>query len=189
MYKLIVASAVAAMSLSVSAVENAEVTSVPAANEIVTKDVGSFGIGYQGVMYDNATLNAMSFRWNPSRLGGQILLGQMYSEVSDSEAETTWFTLQGKVLYTLIQRSNSSFYIGGKLGFMIEDEKDDAGISLEDKDAWVLGALLGTEWRFSELPEIGFNFEVGYDLVNSDDNGTEEDMNGIVVSVGANYYF
>jgi hypothetical protein len=165
----------------------AMVVGVQAAEEVKTDDVGSLGVGYQGQFFDGIALNALSVRWNPAPLGGQVLIGRATSDNNNSPAESTLTTLQGKIFYTLIQRKQSQFYAGGKFGLLFGETTNNGGVKT-DNDGVVLGALVGTEWRFSELPEIGFNFEVGYDFSNQD-NSTDIDTTGIVVSLGAHYYF
>ena len=159
---------------------------VQAADDVKTEDPGSLGVGYQGQFFNGIAMNALSVRWNPAPLGGQILFGNATTDTSNSAAESSITTLQGKLFYSLIQRANSQFYAGGKLGFLF-GETTNAGGNKFDTNGFVLGALVGTEWRFTELPEIGFNFEVGYDLSNTD--VPDWDTTGVTVSLGAHYYF
>lgn len=172
---------------------------------------GKFGLGYQGVVVSESSssassgpgvMNAIAVRWAPQAVGGSLTFGQYSysSEDNDSpanESETSAWTLQGKVLWTLIDRPNSDFYIGGLLGFaMYEDEFTPGGSSsfTEEWASVIFGGLAGVEWRFTELPEIGFNFEVGYNIETST---YEEPVSyeidtifaGTSVTMGATYYF
>lgn len=165
----------------------AMVMGVQAAEEVKKTEPGQLGVGYQGLFFANGLMmNALSVRWSPEPLGGQVLVGRTTSKNNNNDNEASLLALQGKVFYTLIQRENSQFYAGGKFGLLF-GESTNAGGNKTDGDGWVLGALVGTEWRFSELPEIGFNFEVGYDLATTDD--PDVDLTGITVSLGAHYYF
>jgi hypothetical protein len=170
---------------------------------------GSFGLGYQGVsLGDGYLMNQIALRFAPQPVGGAIVIGQMASTdegsvngVKDEETDTSLLTLQGKVYWTLIERPNSDFYIGGLLGFgWYNEEYTPVGSPTEESDytSFVLGFLAGVEWRFTELPELGLNFELGYNLewMNEEDKVApgvtfEHDtvMAGTSVSLGATYYF
>ena len=172
---------------------------------------GSFGLGYQGVAFgDGFLMNQIALRWAPQPIGGALVIGHMASTdegsvngVKDEESDTSLLTLQGKFYYTLIDRPNSDFYIGGLLGLgWYNTEYKPVGGTTEEDDttSFVLGFLAGVEWRFTELPELGLNFELGYNLewVNDEEKNVfgsgdtwEHDtvMAGTSVSLGATYYF
>ncbi|MEE9368461.1 MAG: hypothetical protein V3V05_06310 [Pontiella sp.] len=83
--------------------------------------------------------------------------------------------MHGKFFYSFIERDNSSFYGGIKLGVETYEEKFN-GTKNADVTALVFGSLVGAEWFFSKLPELGCNFEVGYDISSyEDDVGTPKD--------------
>ena len=160
----------------------AMVIGVQAAEDVKTDEVGQLGVGYQGQFFsgaNNVGLNALSIRWSPEPIGGQLLIGRKTQEIGGADNSAT--TLEAKLFYSLIQRKQSQFYVGGKFGLLFGETLAGA-----DAEGTVFGALAGTEWRFSELPEIGFNFELGYDFASED---IVPDSTGIVVSLGAHYYF
>ena len=153
---------------------------------------GRFGIGYQGVLgqASSQALNAFSLRFAPKPFGGALILGEMLESTDDDDV--TAFTMQGKFFYSLIERQNSAFYIGGLLGITRYDGEF-SGFS-EESTSVLFGGLFGAEWNFSELPEIGFNFEAGYNFEADhfeDDGGADADtlFGGTYVSLGATYYF
>lgn len=151
-------------------------------------DVGQLGVGLRGIMFpDGGIMPAATIRWAPAPIGGEILIGQ-YSYSDDGGADVTMLSLAGKVLYSLIERENSVFYVGAELGM---DQYEDTPFT--DETAMHFGALMGSEWRHSELPELGFNFEVGYYFSSFEDDASspafEGDHSGIVVSLGTTYYF
>jgi len=167
---------------------------------------GQFGLGYQGVIIldhanESPIMNEIMLRFAPQPIGGAILIGQQ-SYIWENDPKT-WeetasvLTLQGKFYYRLIERKNSDFYIGGLLGFARYDAEWDPVVGPTDEEnynSFILGFLAGVEWRFNELPELGFNFELGYNLEWSnleDWGGDEEDamFAGTSVSMGATYYF
>ncbi len=170
--------------------------------------VGFFGIGYQGMNNSFGYHNGISIRFAPQPIGGAIVISQASSNGEDqmagSTAETTTsvFALQGKFMWSLIERKNSDFYIGGLvgLGYYQTETKNAATGNGEEEDAsFMLGFLAGTEFRFTELPEIGFNFEIGYNFEGRNDEnknaaGTttgdyDTAFGGTYVSFGVNYYF
>lgn len=169
---------------------------------------GNFGLGYQGVVVSDGhdqggpdLMNAIALRWAPKAVGGSITLGQYgySSEDNDSPANeqtTSALTLQGKVLWTLIDRPNSDFYVGGLLGLARYEQEFTPGGGSSFTEEWtavIFGGLAGVEWYFTELPEIGFNFEVGYNIETStfEEPGDEIDtiFAGTSVTMGATYYF
>ena len=169
---------------------------------------GNFGLGYQGIVVSDGhdqggpdVMNAIALRWAPKAVGGSITLGQYgySSEDNDSPAnewETSVWSLQGKVLWTLIDRPNSDFYVGGLLGVARYDFEATPGGGPAFTEEWtavIFGGLAGVEWHFTELPEIGFNFEVGYNIETStfEEPGDEIDtiFAGTSVTMGATYYF
>lgn len=167
---------------------------------------GAFGIGYQGAFMDQGyTMNQIALRFAPQPIGGALVIGQMSEFEEDDpktyEETTTAWTLQGKFFYSLIERQNSDFYIGGLFGFGYYDYEDKptsgGGTTYTDEEvSFILGFLAGVEWRFAELPELGFNFELGYNVefMNEESGSTtkrERDsvFAGTSVSLGATYYF
>jgi hypothetical protein len=99
--------------------------------------------------------------------------------------------LELKAMYAFIVRTNSRFYAGGKFGY----GRLDADIVGYDAkvDAYVPAVFVGAEWNFPQLPELGFNFEVGYSYAILEGNdvldGTDLDLSGINVGMGIKYYF
>lgn len=168
---------------------------------------GQLGLGYQGVVINSSdgpdVMNAIALRWAPQPIGGSVTIGQYAHSTEEDggpdEWNTTAWTLQGKVLWTLIDRPNSDFYIGGLLGFgYYEDEFKTSGFKETDEwTSFIFGVLAGVEWRFTEIPEIGFNFEVGYNFETEDYEYKEPGFKyeeetlfgGTTVSLGATYYF
>ena len=171
---------------------------------------GRLGIGYQGALYgEGYTMNQIALRFAPQPFGGALVIGQMGSSeeskqdgVKTSERDSSHLTVQGKFFWTLIDRPNSDFYVGALvgLGYSTYEYTPTGGgnVSEDTTTEFILGGLAGVEWRFTELPEIGFNFELGYNLAfendeekNSSYSDYEDDsvFGGTYVSLGATYYF
>jgi hypothetical protein len=153
------------------------------AEETTSSAPGPIGIGYQGAMIDGDFANQISLRYAPKPIGGALVFSQMTDDNRDGGDEVDLWTLEAKGFYSLIQRENSDFYVGGSLGYLNGDTNGG------DEDAWTFGALLGVEWYFNELPEVGFNFEVGYKAAMTEYEDDDNNALGTYVSVGAHYYF
>lgn len=154
---------------------------------------GKLGVGYQGVAYDgNYVMNQISLRMAPQPIGGALVIGQMSRDDKDGGSDWQDWLVQAKGFYTLVDRANSDFYIGGSLGWQYSKYSWSSG---EDEyTTWLVGALAGVEWNFTEIPEIGFNFEFGYNVAfeesdYSSSSDEESIMKGTYVSLGAHYYF
>ncbi len=96
-----------------------------------------------------------------------------------------WF-LGGKALYAPVIHENSQFYVGVGGGWGNIDGAL-SGFGSGDVDAWVVGPLFGAEYRFQGLPNLGFNWEVGYQFANLDAGEMDVDLNGISISLGVHY--
>ena len=156
------------------------------------EDVGPFGVGLKGIMLpDGSIMPAAVFRFAPAPIGGEIQLGQA-SYDDDGGDNGTMLSLQGQLLWSFIQRANSRFYAGAALGVEMIEQEDNAGAKFQDESIINFGGLVGAEWWMSELPELAFNFDVGYYFSSWEDDAppaTEGTHNGIVVALGATYYF
>ena len=154
---------------------------------------GNLGIGYQGIFFGDM-INALSLRWAPAPLGGQIEFGEGGAALSvpgSPDVDLEIIMLKGKMYYTIIQRENSAFYAGASLGYYMF-ELDPGGGSM-DINGFSIAPLIGTEWRFQGLPELGLNFEISYEFndFTLDTGGGDVDigLRGITVSTGIHYYF
>lgn len=110
--------------------------------------------------------------------------------------------LEIKGMYAFLVRPNSRFYAGGKFAYGSYSGGADlmgANVALDGK-VYIPGILVGAEWNFPSLPELGFNFEVGYNYVINDNTGSTNQipgyaldvdlkMHGINVAAGIKYYF
>lgn len=155
------------------------------------------GFGYQGIYFGNL-INAASLRFAPGPVGGQILFGTWNGDLDTNggpEADMRLWTLQGKLLFTLIEKDYTDFYVGAKIGYSWADISVSGTSNEPDISDWTYGLLVGAEWFFAEIPEIGFNFEVAYDFndleYDSPAGGPDADigLDGVNVNLGLHYYF
>lgn len=152
--------------------------------EEATKDdgVGSIGVGYQGLFLGNL-LNGVAVRGTPAPIGWQVEFTQGMLDV-DGSSEVELLVLKGKVYYALVERENSKLYTGASVGYWM------AEFSGADIDGFSIAPLIGAEWNFTELQELGFNFEVSYEFNELEaDGGGDLGIYGINVSTGIVYYF
>ncbi len=157
-------------------------------------NANKLGVGYQGVFYGD-TLSGLSARyWMGPKIGleGNLYYGNAKFKADGSdEVKTQLLMLDLKGMYALLVRPNSKFYVGGQISGAYYDAGSNgftAGYFLAP------GLLAGAEWCIPALPELGFNFELGYKYVidrNEAPNGSkyDVDLHGINLSLGVHYYF
>jgi len=155
------------------------------------------GVGYQGLIAGNI-LNGASVRgwFGPNTaIGGEFNVFYGAAKISQDGApndlSASLWLVELKPMYAFIVRENSRFYAGLK-GAYGQYKAEQTG-SMDGK-FWMGGALVGAEWNFPSLKEVGFNFEVGYNYVsdkNSSDGSPDVNikLHGINVGAGIKYYF
>jgi opacity protein-like surface antigen len=164
-------------------------TVASAQENVASEDPGSIGLGYQGMIMGSALMNGASIRYQgqDSPFGFEFNLGQWSGDIERNRGENKLdidvYALQLKGMYTLIKRQNTNFYAGVKGGWYNLDIEDDA------EYAWQIAPLFGAEWRWSEMPEIGVNFEVSYDFCDTEVKGSDINLRGVMVTFGIHYYF
>jgi hypothetical protein len=154
-----------------------------AQSEQASDSSGDFGIGYQGIFLGNF-FNGVSLRYAPDEtpIIGQLTYARYAGDIEGMDGSINMF--QGRLAYVLTEREYSKFYVGAKLGYMWIDIEEDKLV-----DGFTYGPMFGTEFRFAEIPELGFNFDVGYDFNTLDVDGLDVDVSGINVTFGCHYYF
>jgi len=163
-------------------------------------DNAKIGVGYQGLIAGNV-INGLSVRgWvGPNTaigVEGNVFYGNANLDVEgvDTDFNARLWMVEIKAMYAFMVRPNSRFYAGGKFAYgqyNVEADED-----LLDGKMYIPGILVGAEWNFPSLPEVGFNFEVGYNYVidkNEIAGGSGPDvdlkLHGINVGAGIKYYF
>lgn len=153
-------------------------------NNSVFDQVGKLGVGYQGTFMGDL-IGGVSVRYAPTPIGGQIEFAEGGIKADDIKLVDA-FMLKGKLYYSLIQRQNSAFYLGVSAAWYKAELIDDN----MDLDGWSIAPLMGAEYRFSELPELGLNFEVSYEFNKfCADDYVDIELRGIGISTGIVYYF
>lgn len=138
------------------------------------------GVGYQGVFLGDV-LQGLSGRAWFDEVGVEANLSQMKASVGDTDADL--FLFGAKALYAPVVKENSKFYVG------LEGQFGSVDFDGDDADITQFGPLFGAEYRFTELPEMGFCWEVGYRFLEADLDGYDLELDGISVALGLHYYF
>jgi len=117
-------------------------------------------------MVAGSFLNGLSARgWIGDRIGleGSMFYGKADVDVNDYDyAEGDLWMIEAKAMYAFIVRDFSKFYVGGKIGYGQIDVSQYGSDYLDGEGFWTPGVFVGAEWSFPQLPEVGFNFDVGY---------------------------
>ncbi|HOO41784.1 MAG TPA: hypothetical protein PK653_10070, partial [Syntrophales bacterium] len=68
-----------------------------------------------------------------------------------------------------------------------------------DPDFWEIGVLVGSEFSLPFMPEVAFNFDVGYNYMDTDSDvnvsgmgkisDIDLDLDGVFATWGIKYYF
>ncbi|TLU87769.1 MAG: hypothetical protein FDX21_02820 [Chlorobium sp.] len=162
-------------------------------------NAGKFGLGYQGV-FGGSILQGLSARYLVNNNVGTEL-NLYYGNASiDAGGSSNLFDgdlllATAKVMYAPVVNAHSRFYFGLEGGIGSVGLKQ-SGVDIPgDVSVYVINPFIGSEFNFSEIPELGFNFEVGYKIHNvtySPDGAPTDlqiNLDGTFVSVGAHYYF
>ena len=136
-----------------------------------------------------------------------VFYGSMKGDASIStipvsaEFDGKLWMIELKAMYAFLVRQNSRFYAGAKFAYgQYDGSAGVSGIAANlDGKMYIPGILVGAEWNFPSLPELGFNFEVGYNYVIDKNSGTfaslpqeldvDLKLHGINVGAGIKYYF
>jgi hypothetical protein len=156
-------------------------------------------IGYQGFIGNGQNLlSGLSVRGWTDQIGyeGTIFYGQADIDLgAGADVSADVWILDAQVMYAAIAKEHSKFYVGldfGYGGYSVEaNSVPFIGTGETDDNFWMLGPLVGAEYCFQELPELGFNWEVAYTFGNfeNEDASLEVDLSGINVTLGVHYKF
>jgi len=166
------------------------------------------GVGYQGMFFalptlglvdDSVDLHALSIRaWGRRRLGGELDLTVSrvsYHKSGQSSTTLTAGGVFGKILYRLCEKPGAKFYVGIQAGVpAVEYEKarsggGGSGGSESDHDVFSIGALVGTEFRFTPESPVAFNLDLGIQRLEVNVGETHGNIVGATLSGGVRYYF
>ncbi|MBU4001332.1 MAG: hypothetical protein KKB94_03325, partial [Proteobacteria bacterium] len=180
-----------------------------------TASAQTASVGYKGMLGNGGgegnlmSMNGLSFRGWVDNIGweGTLFFGRDKEEYRDANGPYSWeddfdiWALQLQAMYAIITNENSKLYLGLNVAYgRANYESSDSywGSEEEDTDFWTAGPLVGAQYSFQGIPELSFNWEVGYTFLNQNedesDNGypdgtRETDLDGINTTVGVHYAF
>jgi hypothetical protein len=176
-------------------------SSAVAADEKDLPSKMTVGVGYEGMFLGNY-LQSLSVRGWVNRFGLEGNIWQANASIDldtpTGDTDVSIWLFGGKAMFAPIVRDRSKFYVGLEGGFGWLDIDIDQGATDMSPSAMALtgGPMIGAEFYLQGIPEVGFNFEVGYRFcalsVDTDlgtNDGADVGLNGIWVTVGAHYYF
>ena len=162
------------------------------------------GVGYQG-MVARDFLNGISVRgWIGDRIGleGSGLYGRVsgdFESFVNGEVKADLWLVEAKAMYALMVRDYSKFYAGGKLGYGrlgFTQANLPSSIKIDGTSVWTPGLFVGAEWSFPQIPEVGFNFDVGYSWFLYENKVSDDpyvylnlNLSGVSTTFGIHYYF
>jgi hypothetical protein len=159
------------------------------------------GVGYQG-MVAGSFLNGISVRgWIGDRVGLEAsgFYGGVKAKIEEggygtSDFDADLWIIEAKAMFAVVSRPYSKFYVGGKMGYGQINAKDFGAV--DGSSVLTPGVFIGSEWSFPQLPEVGFNFDVGYSWLIYDNKLNEDpyvymnlSLSGINATFGVHYYF
>ena len=140
--------------------------------------LGRIGIGFNSQLSPYG-INSISIKYWPGPTF--CLQGMLGFQMTD---DVDVFDLGGKMLFRIKSEQNMNVYAGGGLG--IANTDPDQG---DSDTSFSLSGVLGVEYFFSGLPNLGFSTELGLmfrDYNNNDSVGSDAD---IFSTAGIHYYF
>jgi len=176
--------------------------SVFAADENKNFISNKVGVGYQGMVVGDF-LNGLSVRgWIGDRVGLEAsgFYGRASVEMEEGgygkyEVKGDLWTIEAKAMFAFIVRNYSKFYAGGKIGYG-QVNTSEPYEEIDGTSFWTPGLFIGSEWSFPQLPEVGFNFDVGYSWLIYDNKVNDDpyeyinlNLSGITATFGIHYYF
>ena len=164
-------------------------------------NVQKISLGYEGILAGNVLQGVSTRYWFTSNLGGELngYFGRVGVNADNwiyDESHASLLMGSAKVLYAPVVKAHSRFYVGleggiGNIGVEVDDNDALPGI---DVNVFTVSPLIGSEFYFAEMPELGLNWEVGYRFqsinIDSDTAGDVDlKLDGTFVTLGAHYYF
>jgi hypothetical protein len=153
------------------------------------------GLGYEGMIMGSFLQGISARAWmGPLGLEGNIFTGRVKAEADgDTLGKADLNAIGLKAMFAPIVKANSKFYVGADIGY--GKAKFEAGDLDADGKVWLVGPFFGAEYFFQEIPELGFNWEVGYKFskisldVPDEDANADLKLDGINIVLGVHYYF
>jgi hypothetical protein len=143
------------------------------------KDLGSrMGVGYANQFGLDEDLPSLAVRYYPNSDYG--LMGALGV---DTKKDNSRFGVQAKILKAVFKEDNLNFYTGAGAGLVSRElsGKTDSGFDLS--------GFLGTEFFFSGLENLGFNFEAGVGVTSISSEVRFRTIGDHPLKAGVFFYF
>jgi len=146
---------------------------------LFAKDLkGRVGLGFNSQLSPNG-INSVSLKiWTTSDICIQPILGFQFTDLVNE------IDIGGKLLYKIKDEKSINVYAGGGIGIAIVDP--DLG---DSETAFSIGGILGVEYFFSGLPNLGFSSEIEFGVSDYVDNTTIGLEADTFLTAGIHYYF
>ena len=146
---------------------------------LFAKDLkGRVGLGFNSQLSPNG-INSVSLKiWTTSDICIQPILGFQFTDLVNE------IDIGGKLLYKIKDEKSINVYTGGGIGIAIVDP--DLG---DSETAFSIGGILGVEYFFSGLPNLGFSSEIEFGVSDYVDNTTVGLEADTFLTAGIHYYF
>jgi hypothetical protein len=157
------------------------------------------GLGYQGMLGESDWWNGVSVRGWMDELGFDIgVVEEAYHDSyrSGSVSKDEEWMVQAQAMYAPegLAGKNAKCYFGAGLGYGYYSYQS-GSYSVRD-NYFIAQPLFGIEYSFGEIPELGFNAQVGYtinldkhDNVHDDSSDYNDHERYVDVGLGVHYYF
>ncbi len=123
--------------------------------------------------------------WATDRIGMEFMVG--YFTAKYDEFGGWGLDLGGKFLYNLIVEDYMSFYTGSGIGVIpmhVDYGKED-----QTETGFQIMGFVGFEFFFQELPNLGFDVEMGMRYIDIDEYAQFSTYGGAFGLFGIRYYF
>ena len=134
------------------------------------------GVGYSNQMSED--LPALTARYYPNSTTGMSLAVGV-----DTEKDNSRFGLLAKLYRVVFSEDNLNFYIGGGAGLLSIERGG------ENKSGFELMGVLGAEFFFAGLENLGFTFEAGVGVRSDSDGARFRTIGNHPLRGGIIFYF
>jgi hypothetical protein len=191
------------MRKTVAVVALALMFGVGTASAVEGRNTEKWSVGYQymglntggSTLFSDGASGLSSRYWINNEFGveGNIYLSSLTHKHTGFEQNTSVLAGTVKGLYAPVVKENSRFFLGLEAGLGRVNYEETGDPDYTDT-LWLVRPLIGAEYNFAGIPELGVNFEVGYIFTSysEDDsivNHDTLDMSGLSIGAGVHYYF
>jgi hypothetical protein len=168
------------------------------------RNIGKLSVGYQNMelntgstgLFSGGASGLSSRYWINNEVGveGNIYVLSQTEKSIGYESKQSVLAGTVKGMFSPVVKENSRFYVGLEAGLGEVNFKE-TGYTEHTNSFWLVRPLVGAEYNFAGIPELGVNFEVGYIFTsyNEDDTYYADpstwDMSGLSLGAGVHYYF